>query len=238
MPAKPTTASEPEVDTAMILYNREPQTIPLKITGGGGRVFRVTHSLAALSNDRYFELMKQLEESNDRMMKAGKVTTLIYAPKEKLWDELAGAVEGYKQREDWKSGVHTSHKSEAVTALINVQVVDNDEALAADELWDIDELTIVRFHAMQSGTLLLDLSHSFRPETKAEMDQFLAIDAGENPDSLASHNHKSRAERLYDLGKKMLVETTGYESDTDIPPWHLAATTESFFARRIAQAQR
>jgi hypothetical protein len=99
-------------------------------------------------------------------------------PKERLWDELIQTVEGYKEREDWKSGVHLSHKSEAITAIIDVQVFDDDEESAEDELWDIDELTVIHFRAMQSGALLPEMSHSFRPETKAEMDAFLAIDDG------------------------------------------------------------
>lgn len=87
---------------------------------------------------------------------------------------------------------------------------------------------------MYAGALLT-LSHSFREETKAEYDQYLAIDS-EQPDenSISSADRKTKVERMYLLGKKLITETSGY-AEGEIPAWHIAATTEAFFARQSAR---
>jgi hypothetical protein len=211
------------------------QTIPLTVEKNG-RKFRVTHSFKPLTNERFFEFQERIEEVTAKLT---KYSTAMYEPKETLWNELIESVTGYKEREDFKAGVHLSHRTEAINGLITIQFVDEDSDAADAALWDIDDLTVIKFKTLQAGVLLTDMSHSFRSETKAEMDQFLAIESDQpEPNVLASAQKLSKAEKLCRLGKKLLMETTGYANGVEIPAWHLAATVESFFARQIAQAKR
>lgn len=213
---------------------RAGQSIPLQLTRNG-KTYRVVHHLAPLTNERYFEFQEQIEDLGRRTT---KLSSAVFEPKEQLWNELAESVEGYKIDGDWKRGVHIQHKSEAMTSLLEVQVADDEES-KADELWSIDENIVITFRTMQGGALFTQMSHSFRPETKQDTDEFLAIEQGEpGPNDLATANRVSRAERLYKLGQKLLKEHKGYADGSEIPAWHLAATTESFFARAIAQAKR
>jgi hypothetical protein len=209
------------------------QEVPLKLTKGT-RSYRVTHNLQPLSNDRYFEMQDDLEATALRLT---KISTKAYEPKDRLWKDLVTSVTGYKDRSDWKDGVPFEHRTEAINALIFIHL--NDEPpTKADDLWDIEELVDIPFHAMQSGVLITDLVHSFRSETKEEMDEFLSIEAGDtSSNNLASAQKLSKAERLYRLGKKLLKSTSGYAPGTEVPAWHLASTTESFFLRQVAQAR-
>jgi hypothetical protein len=230
-PAATSDAKEP-----LFLYDaNSPQIIPLTITKNG-KSFRVEHSFRPLTNERYFEFQERIDEVS---AKTTKLSTAIFEPKESLWSELIEGVTGYKPRDDFKAGVPMAHRTEAVNALITIQFVDDEETKAENELWDIDDLTEIKFRAIQAGVLLPEMSHSFRAETKAEMDEYLAIQSDQpNPNALASAQKLSKAERLYRLGKKILKDTAGYAADAEIPAWHLAATTESFFTRQIIQARR
>jgi hypothetical protein len=204
-PAATSDAKEP-----LFLYDaNSPQIIPLTITKNG-KSFRVEHSFRPLTNERYFEFQERIDEVS---AKTTKLSTAIFEPKESLWSELIEGVTGYKPRDDFKAGVPMAHRTEAVNALITI-------------------LTEIKFRAIQAGVLLPEMSHSFRAETKAEMDEYLAIQSDQpNPNALASAQKLSKAERLYRLGKKILKDTAGYAADAEIPAWHLAATTESFFTR-------
>lgn len=223
------------VEEQSFLYDaRKPQTIPLTVDKNGKK-FRVTHSFKPLTNERFFEFQESIEDVSAKLT---KVSTKMYEPKDTLWNELIETVEGYKERADWKAGVHVSHRTEAINGLIAIQFIDGDADTAEDALWDIDDLTVIKFRTMQAGVLLTEMSHSFRPETKAEMDQFLAIESDQpEPNVLASAQKLSKAEKLCRLGKKLLVETEGYAAGSEVPAWHLAATVESFFGRQIAQAR-
>lgn len=217
-----------------ILYDpRIPQHIPLELEKSG-QTFKLHHNLSPLANDRYFDYQDQVTALASRIK---KFSTAILEPQHKLWLDLVESREGYKERSDWKESTHPNDAVAAVAALLSVQVLDNDEIEPKVEaaVYDDDALHIIAFRAMQSGALLT-LSHSFREETKAEADEFLAIEAGQaDENNIASSDKVSKQERLYRLGRKILVETEGYADGAEVPAWHLAATTEAFFARQTAR---
>lgn len=218
-----------------ILYDsRLNQTVPFTLTRSG-RDYPLTHTLRPITDERYFKLQLETEQLGSKVK---TLSSAIYAPKRSLWAELVESTTGYKERADWKEKMHESDAIATVNAMLHALVVDEsemDEDPAAEGLFDIDALTPVEFRALQSGKLLT-LTHYFRPETKSELDQFLAIETGEPiPDVMASAQKLSRAERLYDLGKEMVKDRKGYADGSDIPAWHLATTTESFFLRQMAR---
>lgn len=221
--------------TTPVLYDATAQQqIPLILTKGA-KTFRVEHTLNPLSNERYFELQEDLAAIAEKVK---AISSQVYEPKDSVWNDLAVEISGYKPRDDWKAGVPSVHRSEAVNALIYVNFDDNVSRAKDDDLWDIEDLIEIRFSAMFSGTLCIDIVHSFRAESKAEMDEYLAIESGSPiPGVIASAQKLSRAERLFNLGKKLLKDTQGYAPGSDVPAWHLAASTESFFVRQIAQAR-
>jgi hypothetical protein len=222
-------AKEPQ----LIEYDsRISQRVPLQLEQNGNNI-RVAHILKPLTNERYLEYQDQVADLATRIK---KISTEIMSPQYQLWCDLVEGREGYKERDDWKEKTHKNDAVAAVSALLSTQVLDNSEVEGAKaELYDEDALTVIHFRALQSG-VLIGLSHSFREETKAEADEFLAIDAGQDDaNNLASAEKITKQERLYRLGKKLLKEHTGYADGSDIPVWHLAATTESFFLRQVAR---
>lgn len=228
-PKDPTEALDP------ILYDvREPQTIPFRVNRGG-KDFRVAHTVQPPSNDRFFQLQSELEDS---LTRAKKASTIVFDPKFALWKEIALSRDGFKDRDDWKEVTHPSDAVGVVNALLHVQVQTEDEMEITneDELLDDEALYVVGFNAQQGNALLIGLSHSFREESKAEMDEYLAIMANEpNPNELASAVKLSRAEKFNRLGKKLLKGRSGYADGSETPAWHLAFTTEIFLARQLSR---
>lgn len=227
---------DPEIAQTPIKYDaRTEQKIPFALTRNG-REYRVSHTLQPLSAERYFEFREEIEEVDARTR---KVSTAIYEPKHKLWKELAISREGFKETADWKESTHPSIAASVIDLYLHTLAIDPSEQEpdddADDVLFDDEAPTRIEFRVLQAGALLT-LSHSFAPETKAQMDQFMAIMLKQpEPNVLASAKRRSLAEKLCKLGRPLLVGHEGYADGSPIPPWHLAATVESYFLRRIAQ---
>jgi len=218
-----------------VLYDATaPQRVPFTITKNG-KDFPVAHVLKPLSDSRYFEFQEQMSTMADRLK---RLSTSMYGPKDALWQELVESREGYREREDWKESTHQSDRLAVVNALLTVHLTDEPvDVESEDELFDDESLVVIPFQAMYNGALLLNLSHSFRQETKHEMDSFLSIETDEpDPNILASAAKRSKSEKLCELGRKMLKDRVGYAEASDVPAWHLAATTEAFFLRQIGRA--
>lgn len=212
-----------QISETPILYDATAeQNIPLEIAKGT-KVFRVSHNLKPLSDDRFFQLEDEVQLSIKRLK---KLSTEIFSPRHELWKELAIKREGYTEREDWLDSTKEADAVQAINALLHAEVVpatDEESGLLDDEA----ETPIV-FRAMFSGALV-ELTHFFREETKAEKDRYFSITANE-PDSnaLASAVKKSKTQRLYELGISMVKRTEGY-ANGQIPAWHIAKTTEAYF---------
>jgi hypothetical protein len=225
--------AEVQAENPVLYDSNADQAIPLNLEKNG-REFRVIHRVGPLSTDRYFAYMRSVEQLTVRLK---KITTGILDPQYQVWKDIVTAREGYKDRPDWKDATHANDAVAAVAALMHVQVLENDESelQESDGIYDEDELTVIQFRALQSG-VLMTLSHSFREETKKEADEFLAIETDQPIDGkLASAEKLSKAEKLFELGSKLLKDRTGYADGSDVPPWHLAATAEAFFARQSAR---
>lgn len=209
------------------------QAIPISFEHNGKTV-RVVHNLNPLSTERFFDFQEQSEQT---LKRSKKVSTALFAPKDKLWTDLIESVEGYKPRDDWKDRIDQAERLAAVNALLHVTALSGDEIedAAEDTLYDPDELTAIHFQTMYGGALIT-MIHKFRPDSKAERDEFLSIQANQPIENeIASATQTSKAEKLYRLGKKLLVETEGYADGSDVPAWHLPATVESYFARHLAK---
>lgn len=219
----------------LVLYDaRSPQRIGLTLSKNGID-YPITHILGPLDNKRYFEMQLEIEELAGEG--EGVNSDLFFGPKHNVWKDIATGREGYKQRDDWREKTHPTDCAKAIDFMINIVMQDSkaEDAPEGELLFDEDELTIIKFNCQYNGNLLKGLSHSFRQETKAEMDAFMAIETGRTPDTLASAEKVSVAERLYRLGKSMLKEHHGYAPGSPIPAWHLAGSTRSFFLRQLSR---
>lgn len=214
----------PPEDVSNILYDaRKSQTIPWAINDK----FRVSHTLAPLTNERYFQLQEELLD----VAKKNISSSNVFDPKMRLWRELAESVEGYGPTPDWKEKMFEEDAIAAINVLTFIEPLDEDDEEPA-EFVDLDAATRIPFRAQQ-GNALLELSHSFKRPSRADKDEYFAIEAGEpNRNQLASAEKKSVAERLYHLGKRLLVERTGYVADSPDPAWHLAQTVGAFFIKQ------
>jgi hypothetical protein len=232
-----TTKAKEALELSDIQYDATAeQDIPLTLHQNG-KEFEVRHRLAPLTDERFIKYLEKEEAANKTVQKTQKLTTAQHNVKADLWNDLAVGVTGYKTREDFRDGVHFTHKKEAIDALLEAQIPDDDDNESTSDGWDIDALVTIPFKAMFSGALITNLSHSFRPESKEEIDEFLAIEYNQpSPRHMASAKHRPQAERFAELGRELLKETTGYKPGTEVPAWHLAKTTQVFFWRQIIQA--
>lgn len=211
------------------------QKIPFTISKNG-RDYPVAHILKPLSNERFFLMQEEILRMAERIK---RLSTTMYEPKDKLWLDLVISREGYVEREDWQASTHQSDRIAAINALLHIQTLDGpeNETEEVNELFDDDALTKISFNAMFNGVLVANMSHSFRQESKAEMNTFLALETDDtDPNQLASAVKKSKAQKLYELGRTLFREAEGYKDSSQIPAWHLAVTTESYFLRQIARA--
>lgn len=244
-----TTKAEPaqEPITSILYDSGASQIIPFEykktVIRNGKRILqkaRLTHTLIPLSNERYFEYEAETERLSDKVKRTLKLSMALWEPKLKLWDDLAESVTGYPEKE----AVHPSDRIRAVEALLEVEILDPDliefdiETETVEDVGtiDIDEFTAIPFRTMYAGAVILNMSHSFRQETKAEVEEFFAIEGDEpTPGVLASAVKLTKAEKLYNLGKRLLKDTEGYAPGCEVPAWHLAGTTRSFFLRQLAR---
>lgn len=219
---------------APILYDSNAvQIIPFTLTKNGKK-YSVSYTVGPVSPERYFQLETDITQLADRTR---KLSSDINNPKHKLYLDIVESRAGYKDSPDWKEATHQSDAVAVVQAILHAQVLDEADTDIEnnDEFYDDEAFTGVSLNALFSGALLT-LTHSYRPETKAEMDEFYAIETGDpNQNKLASAQKLSRPEKLYQLGRKLLREHNGYADGSDIPPWHIAATTEAYFLRQIAR---
>jgi len=226
----------PVLDTPVFYDARKPQRIALKLTKNGID-YPLHHLIEPLTDERYFAFQLEMEE---RLGKGDGVNTdMIFGPKHRLWKELVTGREGYVERDDWKEKTHYTDANKAIDYLISILLTDikkSSEETDGELLFDDDALTTIPFSTMYNGINIQGMSHSFRQETKAEMDAFMAIENGEaNPNELASAEKVSMAERYCRLGRKMIRGNVGYESGSPIPAWHLAGTTRAFFLRQLGR---
>lgn len=183
---------------------------------------------------RYFQLSEEIEKVSERLK---KITSDIFVPKEKIWDEHVSSSTGYGDRSDWKERVSQDDKIGIVNAYFEVNPDDEPESEDAGELvYDFDALTDIYFSCRYGSALLKGMVHRFREFTRPEKDEYLSLVANQpNPNELASANRVSKAEKLARLGKKLLKETEGYADGSEVPAWHLAATTEWYFLRELSR---
>lgn len=206
------------------------QIIPQTIDG-----HRVHYVVSPLSDERYFQFEKSVVTAVKR---AKKLATALYEPKQSLFKELCTELRNYPE----SFGVDEVDQAEAVcamNALLHVEILAADEE-AKDGPYNPKAPKTIEFRAMfgdaEGNGRLMSLSHSFRPDTKAERDEFLSIETDQpNENLLASLDSSTKAEKLARLGAKLLVDHSGYAEGSRVPAWHLAQTTESFFARQIGK---
>jgi len=202
------------------------QLIPLEIRG-----HRIVHRLRPLTNERFFQLEKERLDVQKRIAKSQNITTQIYAPNESLWNDLALEVIGFKPDPDWKIKTYFLDKTAAVGALLHTEIKEEAENAEEDELLTFDIEIPVKMDVLQSGTLI-ETVHIFRQETKAEMDEYLAIMTDKpKAQGFARFAHDTSAERLcdlYDATNKTAMPYAGR-----IPVWHKAAAVQTHFARQF-----
>lgn len=229
--------AQKEPETQPILYNsKASQNVVLNLDKNG-KTFRIVHKMNPLSFERYFQFQENEQSTITRLK---KISTAMAEPVYRLWTELCEGVEGYvfHDKADWKVRVHRNDAMAAVSGLLFIQVLDDSdmEDDETEELYDDEKPSKVQFRAMYSGALVT-LAHHFREMSKAEADEFLAISTNQPNDvQLASAVKQSEVEKLYNLGKRMLVSADGYTDGSDVPPWHLSMTAKTHCIRENERA--
>lgn len=229
-------AIEPKVSEEIIHYDsKAAQTVSMYLRKNG-KEFRVAHILNSLSPERYFQFQESDSLTANRLK---RVSSSAVEPLFKLWEDLCTGTTGYifSDKENWKTKVKREDAVGSIGGLLLVQILD-DEELESDgkeELYDDEAPSKLVFRAMYSGALVT-LTHNFREVSQAEADEFLSITSNQpNENQLASAVKMSEAEKLYRLGKRVLVDTEGYADGSEIPAWHLSATTKEHFTREAAR---
>jgi hypothetical protein len=225
-------AKEAKITSDRILYDStQPQTFGFTLSQKG-RQIPITHTIQPVSDARFFQMSEEIEAI---AAKIKKLDTSMYRPKEKIWEEHVHEATGYP--ENWKERVSLDDRIGVVNAYFEVNPDDEPDATEDGPLvYDFDALVEVYFYCRFGGAQLMGMCHKFREITREDKDEFLAIISNEPDDKvLASATKISKNERLHRLGKKLLKETEGYAPGTEVPAWHLCATTEWFFLREQAR---
>lgn len=233
--AKAKRAEEPRITTERILFDaRESQTFSFTLTQKG-REIPISHTLAPVDDARYFQMSEEIERVSEKLK---KITSDIFLPKERIWDEHIIEQTGYGDRTDWKERVSQDDKVGIVNAYFEVEPDDEPDADddLSDLVYDFDALTEIFFACRFGSAKLLGMVHKFREFTRSEKDEYLALIANQpNSNELASAQKTSKVEKLSRIGRKLLKETVGYAEGSHVPAWHLAATTEWYFLREMAR---
>lgn len=230
-------ATEPSVSAERILYDsRESQTFGFALYQRG-REIPITHTISPVDDARFFKMAEEIDLATDRITRSKRITSDIYVPKEKVWDEHVHESTGYGDRADWKQRVSQDDKIGIVNAYFEVEPDDEPEAEgdSGELVYDFDAHTPIYFWCRFGSAKLLGMVHKFREFTKPEKDEYLALATNQPTDARLSNEKASKVERLANLGRKLLKETEGYAEGSHVPAWHLAATTEMYFTREIAR---
>ncbi len=232
--AKQALEATPEITENRILFDfREPQTFKFSLHQKG-RDIPISHTLLPIADARYFQLSEELESLADRLK---KISSSIFVPKEKVWDEHCESATGYPQIDEWKSRVSQDDKVGVINACLRVEPDDEPETEEVGELvYDFDALTEIYFTCYHGSRELFGMTHRFREFTRTEKDEYLSIMANQPIESaIASAVKMSKAEKLVRLGRKLLMETEGYADGSPVPAWHLEWSVQWYFMREIAR---
>lgn len=232
-------AAESAAESPVVYDQNAAQLIPLSVDS-----FKVFHLISPLTDERYFALEKSVIAAVKR---AEKLNTRLWNPKHDLWRELCTEIRNYPS--DFAiSEVDQAEAVQAINSLLHVEVLEADTE-AKTGIYDPRKPKTVEFRCVfadaEGKSTLLRLQHSFRPDSKAQRDAFLAIETNQpNDQVLVSLSSDSKQQKLAELGGELLTATAVYFNDEWIPgaytverppAWHLAKTTESFFARQIGK---
>lgn len=199
-----------------------------------GKLYRVGHTFKPLNDDRYFQYVDEVGKAANRIAQTEVLETQNFAPQEKLWNELASDRIGYaKNPEDWKERTALFVKANAIKLFLQVGAVpiETEEAEEGELLDDSEELFETKLNCVQNA-IAITTSHFWREETREEMDEFLAIQAGAPQKGvLASGVKKTKEQRLCELYDAVCVEQKFYAAH--VPAWHKKEMAEQYFRQRF-----
>lgn len=225
----PDKANETNNPTESLYDADASQIIPLEITKGA-RSYNVAHVLRPLSDERYFALDAELEEVSRRNE---NLSSALYEPKHRLWRELVEERIGYKERPDWREKTHQSDAVQAVNALLFAETAEGSDAPVFEELLDDEDLSVIALKARFSDREI-ETTHSFREETKAEFDRFVAIVTGAaRREKLASMKKRNATRDLCELYDAVCAEQSGYAGR--VPAWHKIVAVRAFFENQFSR---
>lgn len=192
----------------MIFYDStQIQKVSLILEGADGEQSNVVHTLAPLSNQRYFQFQLELERLGD-----AKPSELL-KPKFSLWRELC------KKREAETGTAGEIDELEAATVINTItafQTIPATEKIGTVEAYDESEAFTVMFLGVMNN-LAFPLGLTFRSVDVPDIDRFFEI----RKESNLSDITKSTAEKVYNFGLSMLTKSEGYKNSETIPAWHI-----------------
>lgn len=215
--------TEAEITNETIIYDTNAvQRIALKVEQGN-ETYKLYHHLKPLSPQRYIQFEKEVEQTFKGL---GELSTEIYEPKRKLGIELIENAEGYEPSEEWRELIGLEIV-QTINALFFCEIAPTPYKSEKQKGFNPNADSPVYLKVYYSGADVTTAIY-FRPPTQAEINSFYRID-GDKPDNnqLASHAKKPKAQRLYELGVKMVTRSENYADK--IPVWHIAKAIDQHF---------
>jgi hypothetical protein len=225
------------IEEKEVLYDPDAENTIYFAVEAKGKEFRVGHTFAPLTDERYFKFEAEGEASAKRIQRRVQkddlgIDTEDFSPIERLWDDLCISRVGYAEKGDWKQRVKYPEKIETVRAFFFVDLPETEiEAEAGDgELLDDDDVQVsVRLDAYQNGALI-STEHFLGEASRAQIDEFFAIKANRLPKGvIASAKQKKAGERYCDLYDALIDSTIGYAGR--VPAWHKERVVMRYFDR-------
>lgn len=193
----------------MVLYDSEAkQKIELTIDGA-----KVTHTLAPLSNKRFFQMQSEIERLGD-----AKPSELL-TPKFSLWRELCKS----RTAENGAGDIDGIEAAAVINLITAFQTIDGDQIGDTGAAFDESAAFLVTFLGVMGG-VAVPLGLTFRSLEVSDLDRFYEIrkEANETRENLSKIT-ESTAEKVYNFGFSMLTKAEGYKRKNfeKIPAWHV-----------------
>lgn len=173
------------------------------------KTFHPVVTIAPVTDEEYFALQKAVELNAKRL---GEVSSDLLQPFAELGRKKLFGYEKFKQEPKDRELISTMQSYFSVTSQIDSVEADDED------VFDYEEATPVSLIFLNNGRETK--KHiEYRETTANELDEYFAILANTPSKlSLASHAHKSKEERLFNLSKILKVGSD-YINDC-VPAWH------------------
>lgn len=221
--------AETKKETKANLYNADAeQTVSITVGENTAKRYSLKHKFKPVTDKRFISFKENVIEAFRRSLAENDSVDSINPNGANhltvaLWDELVIERIGYVEREDWKESTSVKHKTKAVDRLLATRIRQSEDT---EELFDDDAPTQIKILCLFNEEEI-ETVHIFSKTNQKDLDAFLRISAGSQPNGLASAAKIDESAELIKLYDKFCIKSSGY--DGRVPAKHKIEAVMAFF---------